>query len=381
MICPVCGSASTSAIYTTPKLPLSIMSVTSNPEESLHARKASMSIRACHSCLHVYNGSFDPDFVSYSHGGCKMFNNGTLWQQYITSLQGYIDSKHFPKIVEIGAGDGAFLAGLTTENKLAYEPSSEADLCYDAGLNVIKDYFQPDNVLDHPVGTLYLMRHVMEHLESPSEFVEELTNNCPGKVDMIVEVPNIVNALRDKRIEDWVYEHAQHFTPTSLKRLFIRSGWRVVRCETAYNNEIILIHVEYVRSPAEEMVRGYAKTFGNIRESVNIAANELRELTRNKEVAFWGGTGKSTLSIHTLGSKCFKFRVVDSDPVKVGLCVPGMYKKIEHADSLLDTPADIIVITTSWRASDILAEIKRKGISCEKVLMYKQGKLQEATSV
>jgi hypothetical protein len=308
-----------------------------------------------------------------------MFNNGSLWQEHIKSLQRYIDSKRFPQVVEIGAGEGAFLAGITTKDKFAYEPSTEADLCEAAGLNVVRDYFHPSNVKLHPEGTLYVMRHVMEHLQWPSAFVESMTREAYGNIDMIVEVPNIVNAIRDQRIEDWVYEHAHHFTPNSLKRLFIRNGWRINRCETVYNNEVVFLHAEYRQTTADKAISSYVENFSNIREALCVAANELKELSETKSVAFWGGTGKSTMSIHQLGSKS-KFRVVDSDLMKVGLCVPGLAVKIEHADALLRDPVDVIVITTSWRAADILGEIQRKGIRYEKILMYKRGKLVEVSS-
>lgn len=379
MICPVCLSVHTIALYNTPPLPLSIMSVTGNPEESVNDPRASMSIRACLCCSHIYNGSFDPDFVSYSHGGCKMFNNGSIWQEHIKSLQAYINSKSFTQVVEIGAGDGSFLSGITTKDKFAYEPSTESALCESAGLSVIRDYFQPTHVKLHPEGTLYVMRHVMEHLTRPSAFVETMTRAACGNIDMIVEVPNIVNALRDKRIEDWVYEHAHHFTPTSLKRLFIRNGWRINRCETVYNNEVVVLHAEHRPTAADKAISGYIEDFRDIRKSLSDAANELRMLSETKSVAFWGGTGKSTMSIHQLGSEA-KFRVVDSDVLKVGLCVPGLAVTIEHANSLIDNPVDVIVISTSWRAADILGEIQRKGIRYEKILMYKRGKLVEVSS-
>lgn len=381
MNCPVCGSEHVHLLHWTPELPMSIMAVTSDPVKSVELPTSSMKIFSCDCCTHVYNAAFDPAMLTYSHGGCKMFNNGTAWQQHIKDLQEYINNKNYHLVVEIGAGDGEFLKGVKTKT-LAYEPSEESELCKAAGLNTIKDYFAPGYVAHYAPGALFVMRHVMEHLQYPSDFIEQLTRNAYGITDMIIEVPNIVNALKDQRIEDWVYEHAQHFTPTSLKRLFLRCGWAVYRCETKYNNEIIVLHAKFKPSKFDLLINNYVANFKMFNQvNLDDAATEIRSMVNaGKEVVYWGGTGKSTLCLHQISPKYMQRRVVDSDIAKVGLCVPGLSTRIEHADRLINKPADIIIITTSWRAHDIVEEIKRKGIKCEKALVYKQGKLQEVYS-
>jgi hypothetical protein len=317
--------------------------------------------------------------VSYTHGGCKMFNNGDAWARHILALQEYVNQKSFDSIIEIGSGDGSFLAGLLCPNKLAFEPSDEADLCERKGLTVIRDYFNPEERGPSEGRCLYVMRHVMEHLTNPRDFVESLTRNANKSIEILVEVPNITNAIAGKRVEDWVYEHAQHFTPTSLCRLFTRCGWKTYRCESAYNNEIIVLHATYSPGYVDYWLPEQFDVF-NTDHAASIAASKAElygYISQGKTVAFWGGSGKSTVFLAQLGIP--DARVVDSDPAKACMCVPGTATHIEHSPRLINNPVDIIVITTSWRAVDIISEIKRLGIRCEKVLVYKQGKYQEVT--
>lgn len=378
--CPVCGSTNPEHLHTTPPIPMSIMRVTANEQDSLSIPSLPVHLYSCPCCLHVFNASYDERMVSYTHGGCKMFNNGDKWAVHISDLQAYVNSKIYDSIVEIGSGDGSFLAGISCQDKVAYEPSEEADLCEAKGLKVVRDYFDPSNG-PGPGKCLFVMRHVMEHLTSPKDFVEQLTRSCRKPVDMLVEVPNITNAIAGRRVEDWVYEHAQHFTPTSLARLFIRCGWKVYRCETVYNNEVIVLHATYTPTYVNTWLPDQLNLFSTDHAaSIAEAKAELYGyIAKGKSIAFWGGSGKSTVFLAQLGIP--EARVVDSDPAKAAMCVPGSTTHIEHSPRLINNPVDIIVITTSWRAVDILSEIERLGIKCEKVLVYKQGKYQEVTNV
>jgi hypothetical protein len=93
------------------------------------------------------------------------------------------------------------------------------------------------------------------------------------------------------------------------------------------------------------------------------------------QVAYWGGTGKSAsfLNTYNLGDG----RVVDSDWAKVGKYVPGTGQLIEHSTSLLETPVDVIIITTRWRAADIYHEIKTRGIQYKHLLIVDGGSVRD----
>jgi hypothetical protein len=98
---------------------------------------------------------------------------------------------------------------------------------------------------------------------------------------------------------------------------------------------------------------------------------------RNYSTAYWGGTGKGAAFLNAY--QITDGFVVDSDPNKFGLYVPGTGQKIESPETLLENPTQIITITTRWRAADIYAEIQAKGIKYEQLLVLDRSDLREYT--
>jgi hypothetical protein len=67
--------------------------------------------------------------------------------------------------------------------------------------------------------------------------------------------------------------------------------------------------------------------------------------------------------------------VVESDPTKVGSRVPGTGQTMVFRDQLKQTPVDVVIIPTQWRAKDIVSEMDREGISATTVLIEHAGRL------
>jgi hypothetical protein len=104
-----------------------------------------------------------------------------------------------------------------------------------------------------------------------------------------------------------------------------------------------------------------------------MAAKVGGQLADMQNVAYWGGAGKSAMFINYLGIS--DALVVDSDPNKVGLYVPGTKIQIQDPEVLKDV--ETIVVTTAWRAKDIAREIKRRNIQCDRLLTFDSGELVE----
>jgi hypothetical protein len=95
------------------------------------------------------------------------------------------------------------------------------------------------------------------------------------------------------------------------------------------------------------------------------------ELPFDQPVVFWGGAGKSMMLLHHI-ARDFD-HVVDSDERKFGKFVPGLSLRIENPDII--TKDDIVIITTNWREADIIADMKRRGLTPAAVYTVKNGKL------
>lgn len=381
--CPVCGSSRTCMLLNLGEKPLSVSKLCKDPVESRWQPKYKIEIYMCRECTHVFNARFDPDVEQYSEGGCTMYNNGDAWQKHMQKIADGINRQCDEEIrcfVEIGAGDGSFLDLLRNDRaKIAWEPSEpDVKILEDKGFIVYPHYFFPrTSILPH--YSMVIMRHVLEHIHNPREFLEDLsetTNDLcyDGRAHLYVEVPNIRNGLEHFRLEDWTYEHCNHFTAESLEFVLAVSGWRIYSLHEAYNGEVLcaFAYTEERPDKTRDFIRDFTKTLIEGAHEA-LQALEVAE-AQGSRVVFWGAAGKS---INTLGYFHKEGRpVVDSDPRKKGLYVPGTEIQIQHPDDFEFKDTDLIFITTNWRYQDIFDEIERRGIKHRAILHFTEGELR-----
>lgn len=293
-----------------------------------------------------------------------MYNHGKMWRRHVFEMADRVNRIDCDLVVEVGAGDGEFL-DMIEHPKMAYEPSDDAAKIDALGISVVKGYFDPNQRLED--GTLVVMRHLLEHIHSPTSFLDDIratARKYDYHVELFIEVPNATNALIDCRIEDWTYEHPNHFTRGSLHRCLHLSGWQAESLFPTYGGEVLVAHA----IPGHTVLNTdrACERFDKLRIDIN-------EFRKHGPYVFWGGAGKSTMFLQAMAQE--GDRVVDSDPRKWGKFVPGMPLRIV-APNIKDT--DTVVITTNWREQDILAEIRARGMKPRAVYTYKNGALHDS---
>jgi hypothetical protein len=160
--------------------------------------------------------------------------------------------------------------------------------------------------------------------------------------------------------------------------MFESVGWETLNTGLAYNDEVVywIGQVETDKVPplqtfADEFRKDVWKTYTSVMSTLA----SLRQ--DGAWTAYWGGTGKGAAFLNAYQIK--GGNVVDSDPLKVGLFVPGTGQEIRHSDWLVQNPVHTIIITTRWRAADIYAEIQAKGITYEQLLILDGSDLRQYT--
>lgn len=372
--CIACGYHVTHPYFYPGDNPLSVMDLAANEQDSQDLPRYPMHFNMCARCGHIFNVDFDPDVVPYDDRSNLMFNQGSGWKQYLGGLVDAIEARHGlagKTCVEIGCGDGEFLASLAERGAktIGFEPGTAALLAAERGVDRIeRDYFVPSRHLELLRPHMLVSRHVLEHLPDPLGFVTEIAywSNRTGVFPIfLVEVPRIDKAVEQGRVNDFLYEHVSNFSDRSFRMMFELAGFEVLEQMSAYGDEVLVGVVRPRKQPelsnntllAEEAVHSLAAQLEDVRDSVE-------KLRRKGNVAIWGGTGKGSAFLNLFGLDSNHFPiVVDSDPAKCGLCVPGTGQKIREPSYLNHHPVDSIVITSQWRARDIFDEIQRRGIS------------------
>lgn len=378
--CPTCCGKVIEPLYSPGPQPLAALNLPKSREQAKYAPHYPMNFYACCICGHVFNSDFDYAKVPYDEDSNLMYNQGVGWMKHIGQLvdslfEAGVEGK---TIIDIGAGDGEFL-DLINQRSLdngvqtrcvAFEPGIESVTCETRGLEVKADYFIPQRDIPAYEPDFLVCRHVLEHLQDPRSFATEIAyhaNKHKLYPLFLVEVPCILKALNTHRLADFLYEHAQNYTQQSLRTMMEQSGWVTYGEFSTYNDEVAV----WIGRPETRIsnIESQAKEFrDHTWEAITTIQGELQEMRREDlSIAFWGGTGKGAAFLNAYHLK--EDRVVDSDYNKVGRFVPGTGQEIEHANALLTNPADIIVITTRWRAADIYAEIRGKGIRYRELLI------------
>jgi hypothetical protein len=360
--------------------PVSLVDLQIDAEASLTMPQYPIKLNICHNCTHVFNAAFVPSIVEYAGAGCLMYNEGSNWREHITEIAELLAALNSDHIIEIGAGDCSFLYSLkyrTDAKLLAIDPCEAVEQPF---VPYCRELFDTDKHLPLDSGsTLVVMRHLLEHLPNPADLIHDIAIRAWERHEPTwgyIEVPCCENALERSRIEDWTYEHPQHFTENSLRELL--NYWDVDNFTTQhkYGGEVLCCLIQF---DSESNIEGIdvcdtLDKFKKVKENIKSEGEAMR--SRLGEFAFWGGAGKSAMFIRQFELPSDTL-VVDSDKAKWGMYVPGTRILIQPPSNLNCYPGIKIIATTSWRAEDIRDEIIRDNIDCSGLFKFADGQLVE----
>ena len=119
-------------------------------------------------------------------------------------------------LIEVGCGKGACLESMTARGAeiSGFDPAYE-------GTNPLiqKAYFSPDMGM---TGEGLILRHVLEHIPDPMNFLGQLAGANGGRGLIYIEVPCLDWILTNRAWFDIFYEHVNYFRLEDFQRMFGR---------------------------------------------------------------------------------------------------------------------------------------------------------------
>lgn len=377
--CPACGYHVAVPFFDGGKQPLATIAWPTDAKNAQNLPKLPLDFVRCVDCGHVYNIAFDYSKIPYSDKPNLMFNQGKNWSGFIRNLRDKILKQvpASPVIVEIGHGDGSFLAALAEGKNagrfIGFDPHGATKA--HGVIQFRAELFDPARHLGELKPDLVITRHVLEHLVNPLGFLQQISFAalCMGiKPLAYFEVPCIDRAIATGRTSDFYFEHSSQFTTASFTRMLSSCAAEILEIGHGYDGEVIFGFLRLGDKPAQINLAGEAQTFfQGALEAHRTIRTQLAELSKQgKRIAVWGGTGKAAAFMQHYEMDAAHFPiVVDDDINKVDTFVPGTGQRIRFRDWLLENPVDVIIIPPQWRAADIVAVMARVGIAAEAVLI------------
>ncbi|MEM7029141.1 MAG: class I SAM-dependent methyltransferase [Chloroflexota bacterium] len=382
--CPVCYSVDLLSVMTVPQVPIHCNILWTSVDEARSAPKGDITLAFCETCGHLFNQTFQPEYMQYEQEYENSLHFSPRFQQYAETLAAHLINRYAIRekdIIEIGCGKGDFLRLLCRlgQNRgvgfdRSYEPEFEASPGSEQ-VTFVQDFYTP--AYAHYPADLICCQHVLEHIQYPADFLQDIRRCIGGRMQMYVffEVPNSLYTLRDLGIWDLIYEHCGYFSAGSLTWLFQRCGFQVNDVRTLYNDQFLGLESapveEHLRVEPEvqalQSTRDYVVQFA---QQYKAKVSEWQQMLATqsqagKRVVIWGGGSKGVTFLNVLQTQDQISYVVDINPRKVGKFVAGTGQLIVPPEFLVDYQPDVVLVMNAIYETEIQQQMQQLGLTAK----------------
>ncbi len=259
----------------------------------------------------VYNAAFRPELMMYDANYQNEQALSPLFQEHLESVSRIIDRcMGKDSIVEVGCGKGFFLEMLLAKgfDVAGFDPTYEGK-----NPRVMKHYFAP-GVGIRAKGLV--LRHVLEHIQNPFEFLLQLKEANGGSGRIYIEVPRFDWICEHRAWFDIFYEHVNYFRISDFYRMFAT----IVESGDLFGGQYLFVVAELATLKAPRR---------DVRDCVAFPHNFTDTITRPSRTgsgpaAIWGGASKGVV-FSLLKARAGEpiTTVIDINPAKQGKYLPA----------------------------------------------------------
>lgn len=208
----------------------------------------------------------------------------------------------------------------------------------------------------HGQVDLLIVRHLLEHAHSPRQFLESLARLVKPGGFLMFEMPESKKFLVACDYSFIWEEHIAYFTKETVRRFMQYANvdpWAVMEYEYPLEDSLVVVvrlvpPSKIAKKPAAaEIAIGsdYGKYFVGVRESIH--ADLLRLKNEGKRVAVFGAGHLATKFLNLYELQELVYCVIDDNPHKLGLRMPGSGLKVRPSSVLIDEKIDICLLSLS----------------------------------
>ncbi len=333
--CPVCLSDdSFKKLIEFGDIPISDQYLKS-PEEK--PDKISLFFEYCDNCVFIrqkesHNYNYKEDVRKTGH---------TL-MSYCQDVVEYLKEANDGLVVDVGCNDGVFLDLLSRKGLkklLGIEPSINfVDLCRSKGYEVENIYFNRKEAQrirkKYGEASALVYRHVLEHVESPFDFLLAAKDLLKENGKLVIELPdsnNIINGLNTNELLD---QHISYFTPKNLEFIVNRAGFKIenILVQPYMGTDAILLFASNDKVTNIKDYKFSPERCENFSYKWEMLSEKMREKIKVLEPPLIGLGASHPQSRFLIFSGIGEYihRLIDDDSFKIGkyVCAPNPLKII-----------------------------------------------------
>jgi len=372
--CPVCGGAER-VLLDLGEVPVNVTALHRSAAAALAAPSGRFELTLCDGCGYVRNRAFDESLLTYDEQYENALDFSPTFREYRDHLADALFQRYGlggREIVEIGCGQGAFLAALCRDGRArgrGFDPSHRpGDEPLPGTVRIERTHFDP--ALHRDGGALLCGRHVLEHLPDPLAFLTALR---PATSAVYLEVPSGNAVFGGDGCWDLIYQHVSYFSAATLVRLLERAGFGVTDVRERFGDQYL--SVEARNGGASTVTRPDVASFvqraddgaATLRGRLAAARHRIRtEHAAGRTVAIWGAGAKAATFLNLVGEPVDA--AVDLNPRKHGTFVAGTAVEIAAPARLATLrPGTVFIFNPVYR-TEIASELASLDVAAEVLL-------------
>ena len=331
---------------------------------------------------YLWNECFDPGLAAYNPTYENSLHYSPSFQRYADELSERLIDRYSlrdSKIVEIGSGEGNFLALLCERGGncgVGYDPSfdpSRSKVVTSSRMEVLAEYYPTEQPID---AALVVCQHVLEHVTDPLALIAGVRRSLPsgGSTAVYFEVPDATYMVSELAVWDLIYEHHSYFSAPTLTEMFRRSDFEVIDVGRSFGGQYLYVEARAAATTPgldsradslalTELTRAVAAFGAHLRDLVETWNSRLRAMLLDGPVAVWGAGSKGVTFLNLLDSGADVSHVVDINPNKWGLHVPGTGQQIVGPDTVADGGLAHVVVMNPLYVEEIRSQLRELGVS------------------
>lgn len=379
--CPVCGHVGLRPILALDAVPAQCTQILQDADEARSVPRGDMRLSVCERCSYVGNVAFEAALVEYDgdYENSQFFSPS--FHAYATDLARHlIDDHHLAGgvVVEIGSGKGEFLAMLCRAGAargIGFDPSYNGEVAAsgaDLDLEFVTEFYGDESADGH--ADLVCARHVLEHVESPVEFLRTVRGGMErsGASVLYLEVPNAVFTLGAAGLWDVIYQHRSYFSAPALRATVEAAGFAVTDLRERFGGQFLSVEATpappaaVTGAPDRTAVDAFVELAegAGLRHRDNVSRWEAALAAASPErTVLWGAGAKGVMFLNAVGPGAVGV-AVDVNPRKWGSRVPGTGQEVIPPGDLPGrAPVERVIVSNAVYETEVRDELAILGVA------------------